>query len=117
MVLVAGCAVHEAPFPPGHPANPHAAVGRTAGAPPSLRPGIVTYGDARTPADAASPDAAPDPHAGHHGQPADAPMQHSPPSAPNASDASTPHATHDSSAKPGASQTTTPNPPARPEHR
>jgi hypothetical protein len=70
LLLVAGCAVYEAPLPPMHPANPRAAIGRTAGAPASLRPGVVTYGDAQRPVDADDPDA-PDPHAGHHAPAAD----------------------------------------------
>jgi hypothetical protein len=31
LVVVAGCAVREAPLPPTHPANPRAPIGRTAG--------------------------------------------------------------------------------------
>jgi hypothetical protein len=44
LVLVAGCAPHVA-VPASHPANRAAPPGRLAGAPASLRPGVVAYPD------------------------------------------------------------------------
>ena len=58
---LAGCAVRAAPLPAGHPANPGAPVGRTAGAPAALRPGVVEYRDA--PGEPAAP---PEPAPPHH---------------------------------------------------
>jgi len=42
---LAACAVHEPALPADHPASPHAPIGRVAGAPASLRPGVVVYPD------------------------------------------------------------------------
>jgi hypothetical protein len=41
--LASGCAVRAAPLPANHPARASAPVGRLAGAPASLRPGVVAY--------------------------------------------------------------------------
>ena len=61
LALLAGCAGHVA-VPAGHPANPAAPVGRLAGAPASLRPGVVAYPDVP-----ALRREAPEPHH-HHGR-------------------------------------------------
>jgi hypothetical protein len=45
LLVLAGCTVHRAPSPATHPANPAAPAGRLAGAPPSLRAGVVDYQD------------------------------------------------------------------------
>jgi len=61
LVLAAGCATAPA-LPADHPASPSAPIGRLAGAPPSLRAGVVTYPD--VPALRTAPA---EPH--HHHQP------------------------------------------------
>ena len=43
MIFVASCAIAPAPLPASHPASTSAPVGRLAGAPATLRPGVVTY--------------------------------------------------------------------------
>ncbi len=45
LILVGGCAVDPAALAPTHPASSRAPVGRLAGAPASLRPGVVEYPD------------------------------------------------------------------------
>jgi len=45
LVVLAACAAHAPALPADHPANPAAPVGRVAGAPASLRPGVVSYPD------------------------------------------------------------------------
>jgi hypothetical protein len=45
IAFVAGCAVAAPQLPADHPANPQAPPGRLAGAPASLRPGVVKYED------------------------------------------------------------------------
>jgi hypothetical protein len=60
--LLGACAVHGPALAPTHPASATAPIGRLAGAPPSLRPGVVTYPD--VPATRAAPEA---PH--HHHAP------------------------------------------------
>jgi len=45
ILLVASCAVDPPALTAQHPANPSAAAGRLAGAPPTLRPGVATYAD------------------------------------------------------------------------
>jgi hypothetical protein len=71
LTTITGCAASVAPVPAVHPASPDAPAGRLAGAPPSLRPGVVRYTDS---SGASGPppasDAAPTP--GHHHTP-DAP--------------------------------------------
>jgi hypothetical protein len=60
LVVVAGCAVSPPALAPTHPASALAPAGRLAGAPASLRPGVVEYPDvpaART---------EPAPHHHHH---------------------------------------------------
>jgi hypothetical protein len=42
-VLATGCAMRAAALPAQHPGSPGAETGRLAGAPPSLRPGVVDY--------------------------------------------------------------------------
>ncbi|MGE5181001.1 MAG: hypothetical protein ACM31C_03020 [Acidobacteriota bacterium] len=64
LVLVAACATAAPPLPADHPASPHAPVGRLAGAPAALRPGVVRYGD--VPALRTGPPAMP---MHHHHQP------------------------------------------------
>ena len=44
-LVLAGCAVSRSPLPANHAANPKAPTGRLAGAPASLRPGVVEYKD------------------------------------------------------------------------
>jgi hypothetical protein len=44
-IALAGCAATVPPLPADHPADPHAPIGRLAGAPASLRPGVVKYDD------------------------------------------------------------------------
>ena len=44
-LALAGCAIHVPAPGPADPANPRATPGRLAGAPASLRPGVVTYPD------------------------------------------------------------------------
>jgi hypothetical protein len=41
--VLAGCAVSSPALPHEHPANPTAPTGRLAGAPATLRPGVVDY--------------------------------------------------------------------------
>jgi len=56
LILITGCAVHALPLPPDHPASAGAPVGWTTGAPASLRPGVVVYGEASSePAGPAKP--------------------------------------------------------------
>lgn len=43
LLLAGGCAATAPALPTSHPANPQAPAGRLAGAPPSLRAGVVTY--------------------------------------------------------------------------
>lgn len=45
IVLLASCAADPLALPAQHPANPHAPVGQLAGAPASLRPGVIAYPD------------------------------------------------------------------------
>lgn len=45
LFLAGGCAATAPALPASHPANSHAATGRLAGAPPSLRAGVVAYPD------------------------------------------------------------------------
>jgi len=45
LVLLAGCAVRAPAQSAQHPASSSAEVGRLAGAPPALRPGVVDYKD------------------------------------------------------------------------
>jgi hypothetical protein len=45
LFLASGCAVRAPALSAQHPASPSAESGRLAGAPPSLRPGIVDYKD------------------------------------------------------------------------
>lgn len=45
LALLAGCAIHVPAPGPEHPASPRATPGRLAGAPASLRPGVVSYPD------------------------------------------------------------------------
>ena len=42
-IALASCAVSPAPPPAAHPASASAPIGRLAGAPATLRPGVVTY--------------------------------------------------------------------------
>lgn len=44
-VLLGACAVPKRSVPASHPASADAPAGRLAGAPPSLRPGVVDYKD------------------------------------------------------------------------
>ncbi|HEY5920099.1 MAG TPA: hypothetical protein VIV11_00455 [Kofleriaceae bacterium] len=44
-IAIAGCAVGARPLSATHPAQPSAAPGRLAGAPPALRAGVVDYKD------------------------------------------------------------------------
>jgi hypothetical protein len=44
-LALGACAVRAAAPPPEHPASPSAPAGRLAGAPASLRPGVVEYPD------------------------------------------------------------------------
>lgn len=44
-LLLGGCAVGPGALAPSHPANAAAPAGRLAGAPPSLRPGVIAYPD------------------------------------------------------------------------
>jgi hypothetical protein len=60
-LLLAACATAPRPLPVDHPANPHAPIGRLAGAPASLRPGAVKYDDVPATRDA------PPPAHHHHG--------------------------------------------------
>jgi hypothetical protein len=57
-ILLAGCSVAATPPAATHPASASAPTGRLAGAPPSLRAGVVVYPDV-PPLRAAEP-------AGHH---------------------------------------------------
>ena len=45
LALVSACAVPKRTVPASHPAHRDAPAGRLAGAPPSLRPGVVEYKD------------------------------------------------------------------------
>jgi len=45
VVTLAGCAVDSPALDAHHPANPAAPSGRLAGAPPTLRSGVVDYKD------------------------------------------------------------------------
>lgn len=45
VVLLAACAPRAMSVPTNHPANPDAPIGRTAGAPAALRPGVATLED------------------------------------------------------------------------
>ena len=45
LLVLAGCAIEPAALPAHHPANAHAPIGRLAGAPIALRPGVVAYPD------------------------------------------------------------------------
>jgi len=68
----AACAASVAPVPAAHPASPDAPTGRLAGAPPSLRPGVVRYADSPgSTGPAPALDAPPAP--GHHHHTPDAP--------------------------------------------
>jgi hypothetical protein len=62
-IVLGGCAVGPSALAPGHPASAAAPAGRLAGAPPSLRPGVIAYPDVPV----ASPTKAPDHH--HHHAP------------------------------------------------
>jgi len=42
-LLCASCAIGPRALPADHPANAHSPAGRLAGAPATLRPGVVTY--------------------------------------------------------------------------
>ena len=44
-LALAGCAIHVPAPGPDHPASPRATPGRLAGAPASLRPGVIAYPD------------------------------------------------------------------------
>ena len=45
LVLASGCAATAPAIPASHPASPQATPGRIAGAPPSLRAGVIAYPD------------------------------------------------------------------------
>ncbi|HTR51697.1 MAG TPA: hypothetical protein VMJ10_13370 [Kofleriaceae bacterium] len=45
LALVAGCAIAVPPPGPTSPASAQAPIGRLAGAPATLRPGVVVYSD------------------------------------------------------------------------
>lgn len=45
VLVIASCAVDAPALDARHPANPAAEHGRLAGAPPTLRPGVVEYKD------------------------------------------------------------------------
>lgn len=45
LILAASCAVDAPGTSAQHPATPSAAIGRLAGAPATLRPGVATYTD------------------------------------------------------------------------
>lgn len=61
-LALGACAVHAAAPPPEHPASPAAPAGRLAGAPASLRPGVVAYPEVP----ALRPPAAAPSHHHHH---------------------------------------------------
>jgi len=61
LLALAGCAVSPRPLPSTHAATASASPGRLAGAPPSLRPGVVEYKDVRAVRTATPPD-----HSHHH---------------------------------------------------
>ena len=59
LLALASCTAHAPELPPDHPASSRAPIGRVAGAPASLRPGVVAYPD--VPAVRAAPE-----HHHHH---------------------------------------------------
>lgn len=65
LVLLAGCAAKQRPVPATHPASADAPVGRLAGAPPALRPGVVQYKDVPAMREGPPPDTH---HHHHHGK-------------------------------------------------
>ena len=54
LVLASGCAATAPAITASHPASPEAPAGRVAGAPPSLRAGVIAYPDV-PPLDAEKP--------------------------------------------------------------
>lgn len=67
LLALVGCTPKPMPLSPTHPANPEAPVGRLAGPPAALRPGVGSNA-APPPASESVPDDKPAPqgHEGHH---------------------------------------------------
>jgi outer membrane biosynthesis protein TonB len=91
LVLAVACAPRVAPVDAHHPAHRDAPVGRLAGPPAALRPGVVDMGP--------PPKSEPDPHAGH-GAPVDPHAGHTMPAPPAPKPAAEPAPPPEPSAQP-----------------